>query len=329
MQFITRTYNHIVVDPRRGSVVKTSATPRLADEISFYESIPRELQCWFPRLIDAQSSPDGGDHRLELEFYAYPNLGTLLLSRALSYRSWEKIAARLTEMLRQFEARELNVYSHVAEAARTSMYIEKTWREYESLVAQAAFREALMVDVAHEATINNKRCLLFEEWWRRHSSVVVDTLCTKEPLCFMHGDLCFSNILVGCLEDEIALKVIDPRGTFGVFRGYGDRLYDLGKLMHSTDASYERIITDNARSTLSSSGGEWTVTSFSNWNHEQAVAHDILTSVLYSGYDPRVLKLVEGLIYIGMCARHYDCPERQRTMYLSGVSLLNEVTSDS
>ena len=36
-------------------------------------------------------------------------------------------------------------------------------------------------------------------------------------------------------------------------------------------------------------------------------------------------KLIQGLIYIGMCSRHYDSFLRQLVMYLNGVRILNEV----
>ena len=35
-------------------------------------------------------------------------------------------------------------------------------------------------------------------------------------------------------------------------------------------------------------------------------------------------KLIQGLIYIGMCSRHYDSLPRQTVMYTTGIKLLNE-----
>ena len=35
--------------------------------------------------------------------------------------------------------------------------------------------------------------------------------------------------------------------------------------------------------------------------------------------------IIEGTIFIGMCARHYDSPKRQIAMYLTGIKILNRI----
>ena len=47
------------------------------------------------------------------------------------------------------------------------------------------------------------------------------------------------------INKDIVLKFIDPRGSFGQTKYYGDPYYDLAKLMHSCDGGYEYFITDN------------------------------------------------------------------------------------
>ena len=42
-------------------------------------------------------------------------------------------------------------------------------------------------------------------------------------------------------------------------------------------------------------------------------------------FDYQKIKLIEGCIFIGMCARHYDSLERQKAMFISGLKLLNEI----
>jgi hypothetical protein len=45
----------------------------------------------------------------------------------------------------------------------------------------------------------------------------------------------------------------------------------------------------------------------------------------FSNENKSLIKLVEGLIYVGMCARHYDSSERQLAMYLTGIKNLNQI----
>jgi hypothetical protein len=40
-----------------------------------------------------------------------------------------------------------------------------------------------------------------------------------------------------------------------------------------------------------------------------------------------IIRLVQGLIFVGMCARHYDSTDRQMIMYLTGIKNLNEAVN--
>jgi hypothetical protein len=109
------------------------------------------------------------------------------------------------------------------------------------------------------------------------------------------------------------IKLIDPRGSFGKKGIWGDQLYDLAKLRHSYHGMYESIITDEFRM---------------GRVHNQ-FSYDIMPSIIDFDYSPIFndvrVKLIEGLIFIGMCSRHYDSLPRQKIMYLTGLEILNEV----
>ena len=40
-------------------------------------------------------------------------------------------------------------------------------------------------------------------------------------------------------------------------------------------------------------------------------------------------KFLQGLIFIGMCARHYDSLDRQKIMYCTGIKILNECLEEN
>jgi len=44
-----------------------------------------------------------------------------------------------------------------------------------------------------------------------------------------------------------------------------------------------------------------------------------------AGYDLEHIAFIEGLLFISMLPLHQDTPRRQRMMYLTGLSRLNEV----
>jgi len=58
----------------------------------------------------------------------------------------------------------------------------------------------------------------------------------------MHGDLCFCNILYDI--NSQAIKLLDPKGSFGKIGIYGDIKYDIAKLKHYVHGKYDFIIND-------------------------------------------------------------------------------------
>ena len=47
--------------------------------------------------------------------------------------------------------------------------------------------------------------------------------------------------------------------------------------------------------------------------------------IVVMGYDLDEIKFIEGLLFISMLPLHQDFPQRQRMMFITGLTLLNEV----
>ena len=139
---------------------------------------------------------------------------------------------------------------------------------------------------------------------------------------FFHGDLCFSNILYSKnpINSNINLKFIDPRGKYGLKKFYGDFYYDLAKLSHSTNGGYEYLIYDQFD--LSIVNNEVSL-EYKN-NNKSSIDNIFKTKITENNYNLQYVRLIEGLIFIGMCARHYDNEKRQKAMYSIGLKLLND-----
>ena len=68
-----RSFNRVEVDERRGTLTKTSShKEKLRDEIRWYLKIPKQLQCFAPRVFSY--SPDSDSPSMTLEFYSYRSL---------------------------------------------------------------------------------------------------------------------------------------------------------------------------------------------------------------------------------------------------------------
>lgn len=314
MGFVTRAYNRFEINFQEATITKYSKEQRLGNEIKHYLKIPENLKLYFPKFIRSDFNRETMEHVLELELYGYDNLGNKLVKGASS--GWEAVALQLKHIFEKFsEYKKCN-----SEICLRNMYEDKTFTEYTKLVA--GFERFTELSKHQTVVINGKKHKNFEFIWEDVKKYL-ESFYGDEEFCFFHGDLCFSNILYGFLPNnstKVVVKLIDMRGRFGHGMAYGDPYYDLAKLMHSTDVGYEYFIYD--KFSVVDNGNVFEI-SYGNKNKE--VVDKIFTDILYSEYDTRRIKTIQGLIYVGMCARHYDSPQRQLAMYLSGIKTLNEI----
>lgn len=319
-KLVARAYNSFEVDEVNGIIKKMSSTPRLQDEINYYIRLskfhPRE-SVLFPRLLDYMSTGNS-NYWMELELYSYPNLGSYLLGER-TIDSWSNLFSRLNDILSEwssvypyegmFQQEELPAYTQ-------DMYIDKTEREFRNFVDGWSDKFPNMFS-SESLEINGTIYKNFSVIWKEIRAYIQQHMLSYTPT-LIHGDCCFSNILYG--QEKNIIRFIDPRGSFGKKGVYGDIRYDVAKLYHSVDGLYEAYITDN-----------FTVRNVEKNRHilitSELISSDIKSqfeSVFFPKYSKKEIKILQGCIFIGMCARHYDSLTRQHAMYLTGVRLLNE-----
>ena len=289
-QFTARAYNGFAVN-EAGHIVKSSSTERLKDEIDYYKIIKEtDLRDYFPEVyLYIEKSP----YSIEMEYIGQKKI------------SQESLISQLQTLFNCFS--EVKVPG--SSEARRAMYLDKTLHYYRELMEDPFFDGLRLYG---EILINGKVFKNFHVIWHLIEELIIKLLVNDDDFAIIHGDLCFSNILMG---DKI--KLVDPRGSFGKKGIWGDQLYDLAKLRHSYHGAYESIITDYF--TISSLDNQ-----FWYWVKPSGINFDYIS--VFS--DIRV-KLIEGLIFVGMCSRHYDSLDRQKAMYITGLTILNEVLIDA
>jgi len=325
-QHITRAYNSFAIDKDLGIITKTSKETRLKDEINYYKTIAalkKRCTVFFPRMLF--SYKEGDTYGMELEYYAYDNLGDYMVYRDFDEKFWLAAAATIQTARKEFlKVKRTETHTFDANidgrALARAMYIDKTEKYYYDLVNN--FDKFGVLCRQKRLVIDGKQCRNFEEVWPEVLALIKKELMGLHFTSIIHGDFCFSNILCGTNRktETTILKFVDPRGSFGTQGIFGDPLYDAAKLLHSYEGGYEYIIYDKFNVEEDPLRATYDI-QFSNDNKNRiAEIFGEITSL-------RTLKskLIEGLIYIGMCSRHYDSEARQTAMYLTGIKTLNEI----
>ena len=327
----TRAYNSWEHDWDFGTITKKSSTDRLRNEIRYYRELPYEWRTMFPHMIDA-SGWDATDHWITMEYYAYPNLGSYMMGSqdvSLDYDEWWNIMHRLRTFINYWAAHRYeydNYGSYNREDARgnaNAMYIIKTLREQQVFVEQDIAPALFVGDVIN---INDQPTPTFAAIWPIVEKYIYEEIIPSYKPSFIHGDFCLSNMLYGRNGEREVIKFVDPRGSFGEIGNMGDSRYDVAKIYHSVDGGYAFFNNDKfvlERAKTSSDSWKWVYES----GHDKLNALSAFEGCFFKGpsaFNKKEITVIEGLLYIGMCARHYENPDRQVALYLVGLQLLNK-----
>jgi dTDP-glucose pyrophosphorylase len=307
-----RHFNSLTVNPVLNTITKVSKyDEKLRDELDWYLDLPDELKVLSPRIVSFERN--NGSLQIVQEYYGYPTLAELYVYGDLDADTWLSVLRKVLRIHQEFR----RFPGQVEPDAIKAMYAAKTWQRLEELRAQSKEFDSLL---SAETLIVNGKTLRNLQELRTALSEKVEELSMSAPIHIVHGDFCFSNILFD--PNNQILRLIDPRGSFGTKGIYGDARYDIAKLRHSVAGFYDFIVTDMFE--LRETNHEFASRSFVN-GLPAAVANSFDQMVIECGYDLSEIKLIEGLLFISMLPLHRGNLQRQKMMYLTGISRLNEV----
>lgn len=314
----SRAFNRLHVRADSGTVTKRSTeTVKLRREAQYAQMLPPELAVYFPRLLRTRFEPDvAGTVEVEMEYYGYPTLAEYQLYWDLGELHWRRLFQRLGAALEAFRRHG----SSIGRSAHEQFYLGRT------LERLAKFHEGLLgtpwefLVRSERLRIEGVECMPFAKLQGRLEQRLGD-LYRESDFCVMHGDFCFNNILYDLRSGVV--RLIDPRGSFGDgFVGiYGDRKYDLAKLLHSASGGYDYLVNDLFRL----EGGDGAVAIAFNWRENQPLLDRFATElVTAAGAKLEEIRLLMGLLFLSMGPFHADSRSRQIAMYAHGLRLINE-----
>jgi len=300
-----RHFNSLSYDSARGQITKTSSNGEaFRKQVRWFKQIPDDVAPFLPRIF---ASSDGSDPFITMELLSIPTLGDLFISQRLDLGAWNDVVRSIACIQSCFA--EKAVKNSLAPQVARAVYVEKTRSRLEEFVAQnPAAKDYFLFCGTERWTIDRVQQTL-ESFVERSGLLAIDELTP------IHGDFCFSNLLYDCKVRLV--KMIDPRGEFGVPGVFGDRRYDLAKLAHSYAGKYDLITADRFSVHVESEGGlRVNVQTDDYYTRVQSIFDSLLLPSI--PLRAQVYSL-QALLFLSMLPLHVDKPRRQLAMLATGL----------
>ena len=311
-----REFNHISIDKNRGILRKSSDDKdKFIGEIKWYLKLPRDIEYVSPRIFDYSTAYD--DPYVSMEYYSYHTLHELFLYGDLSRQQWIDIFNRVRFVCDDFKR--YTVKDDKILQSLEDMYLTKTLQRFDKLKTDSRFAGFFDRNI----TVNGKEYINLNEIIKLLKKIIPQYLYDVDKFTIIHGDLCFSNIMVD--SNLSFIKVIDPRGKFGAFDIYGDPRYELAKLFHSVDGKYDYIIKDlfDVKYNPNCESIDYSI-------KERKTDFDLYKVFTETfgeeiGENLKKIELIESLLFLSMIPLHGESFEHQLVMLGTGLDILNRV----
>lgn len=311
-----REFNHISVDKNRGILRKSSDDKdKFIGEIKWYLKLPNDIEYVRPRIFDYSTSYD--NPYISMEYYAYHTLHELFLYGDLGRQHWIDIFNRVRfvcDDFKRYKVKDKKILLSLEE-----MYLTKTLQRFDKLKGNKRFVNFFESDI----TVNGKQYINLNKIIKQLKRIIPEYLYDIEEFTIIHGDLCFSNIMVD--SNFSFIKVIDPRGKFGAFDIYGDPRYELAKLFHSVDGKYDYIIKDLFEMKYDIENTEIVYNINVRKNSFDLYKVFIETFREEIGGNLKKIELIESLLFLSMIPLHGESFEHQLVMLATGLDILGRV----
>jgi len=295
-----RAFNSLII--KDGYVIKSSVKKnKLKSEINWFKNFPNELDLYIPRFNYMD------EYNYKTEYLYLSALNELYVLGKLPKYVWKTIFESISLFLNKLHAiKDKNIIDF--------NYKKKTL----SRINEFAITEKL--DIRTEWLINGvKAPSIFD--------IIEDldnfmTPNEKDENSFIHGDICFSNIMYDFKSNQV--KVFDPRGIdfSEKITVFGKSEYDYAKLMHSCIGLYDFIIS-----------GYYKLDIIQNYelNFELEISQEIIEiQEIFNKTFGTTDKLYAIMIhlFLSMLPLHSDNKNRQYALLANAFRLYKELKKD-
>lgn len=234
---VTRSFNK--TEANRNFIKKSSTSiNKIESEYLWFKQMPEGLQIYAPRVWDLSKSDQNASYNIE--FVGAPTLQEKWVFGTLPDYIFYEILNHIFDFIRLSKDNLFLTNDMVKKNKLESLYINKTQNRLKK------FLETSEIDPNKSIIINDQIFPSLINFVNDVLKLLNKDYNNLNQLTFMHGDLCFSNILFDSRSNQI--KVIDPRGGLddnfeSKCKTEGDYRYDIAKLGHSIIGNYDYIVT--------------------------------------------------------------------------------------
>ncbi|MNJ90379.1 UTP--glucose-1-phosphate uridylyltransferase [compost metagenome] len=317
---IARHFNSVQVTEDNTIIKKSTNEKKLEKEVNWFLNIPNKLRVYAPQLIDYNTTK--GKTSYELEYINFSPIHELFLYTMPELSDWEKLLKNIFTMIERFNLHSskarFNTDKHLKD-----ILITKTEERINELIngENGEYWQKLMQNssIKINGKVYKNYPLIDDALYNYCHEVIIPT--SKQNWQIIHGDLFFGNMLYDVNSDT--LKIIDPRGNFGVDGIYGDIRYDIAKLNHSIVGKYDFIVNSLYAITHEKNN------EFEYILYDSDVKHQALESLFKKyveefGFDYNVITVMTGLLFLSMIPLHKENFENQKMFYLTAIQIFNK-----
>ncbi|MFW6008487.1 MAG: sugar phosphate nucleotidyltransferase [archaeon] len=317
-QNITRHFNSIDVTDSNTIIKKSENENKIQQEINWYLNIPNKLRVYIPQLIDYSILPNKTFY--ELEYVNFTPMQELFLYNLPDIPEWEKFfnnIFKIIERMNLYSTRaRFNTKEHLKE-----MLNNKTQKRIDILINQNnIWKEILNYEsIRINGKLYKNYPLLIDQIFNYVNQNIIPNSASFWQV--IHGDLFFGNMLYDANSDT--LKIIDPRGNFGLDGIYGDIRYDIAKLNHSILGKYDFIVNSL-----------YAITREENNNFEY-ILYDcddhmkvdklFIKYLINNNFNYEDILVITGLLFLSMIPLHSENINNQKMFYFKAIEIFNKI----
>jgi hypothetical protein len=305
-----RHFNSLIYDAQNAKVTKKSENKEaFRHQVRWFKQLPDELSSFLPRIYE---SSDGISPFITMELLSLPTLGDLFLNSSIDLGSWSNVVTKINYINNVFS--KYKFISNLNESLAREIYVVKTVKRIKEFIEKKPKAIDYKIEHCNEKISLNDVMNTIEDYVKKLSLLKLDKLVP------IHGDFCFSNLLYDKRARHI--KLIDPRGEFGIPGIYGDCRYDKAKLMHSYSGLYEFITADKFN--LEVIDDNILKCNFEKSEYHEKVKSIFNLSLFKDEQEFQECEAIQALLFLSMLPLHSDKPLRQLAMLHNGLILYSK-----